>query len=141
MFAFGMTKVDGSTRDVDNIANTFRDELGFAVYKMENPTKEDLVHFIKAAATYKYPPRCKYRSFYFSGHGGVNEKRQGFFRPAQKKESDIILIREMILAHFQHIKYSSSFIFFFDCCLLHSQAPSTATSSGSDADKNCIIWV
>ena len=144
MFAFAMTVVKGARIDLNNVTATFEEHLQFAVYRVEDIKGEDLANFIKAAATAKYPLSCKHKAFYFAGHGGMDKHNRPFFKPVAENESEVFLIRENILAHFQKTKPKDKFMFFFDCCLSQAK-PDQDTSTPSDvefslkAPVRCVI--
>ena len=127
VFVFGMVDVSGIDKDLENVKETFKKTLKFAVHRVENPDGQFLANFIKAAATFPYVNYPGYQdsklkvAFYFAGHGGIDEHKRPFYLPQQlSKTKDVILIRETILSHFHRVGSGESFLFFFDCCLVAS---------------------
>ena len=126
IYIFGISGAAGTDVDVNNIYSTFKNELKFAAFRRENLTCSHLATHIKAAAIYNYPYFCKYKAFYFAGHGGIDQNQQPFFSAVSEKR-EVISVQRNILTFFQgtHYKPSDSFMFFFDCCLNSSQKTTT----------------
>ena len=118
IYIFGISGAAGTDIDVNNIYSTFKQEFKFAAFRRENLTCSHLATLIKAAATFEYPLSCKYKAFYFAGHGGINEDQQPYFNAVSEKY-EVISVQKNILTFFKgtHYKPSDSFMFFFDCCL------------------------
>ena len=114
IFIVGIFGADGTARDVENVASTFK-ELNFAVYTERDPTSAQIAGLMKAAAACGYPSRYKYIVFYFARHGGRDESGKLFVEGLQLDEEnpEILHIEEYIT-----LKSLGKFtrLFFFDCC-------------------------
>ena len=147
VFVFAMTadpKLESVYNDMENVRETFRKELKFAVVRAENPHGEYIATFVKAAATLNFAvpfPTCKTKAFYFAGHGGIDELKRPFFVPQQigGNQKEVILIRETILSHFQKVQPDQSFLFFFDCCLSSVSEPESDGNSNDEENQTRIV--
>ena len=144
VFVFAMTDPKGVYEDMENVRETFRKELKFAVVCAENPHGEYIATFVKATATLNFAdhyPTCKTKAFYFAGHGGIDELKRPFFAPQQigGNQKEVILIRETILSHFQKVRPDQSFLFFFDCCLSSVSEPESDGNSNDEENQSRII--
>ena len=141
IYIFGMSGAAGTDVDVDNIYKTFKSQLQFAAFRRENLTCSHLSTHIKAAATFEYPMTCKYKAFYFAGHGGIDPNQQPYFN-AVSERNEVVSIQRNILTFFQgtHYKPSDSFMFFFDCCLSSSQKTThERTPFTFEIPKRCLV--
>ena len=140
VFAFGMNEVDGVGIDLSNVRKTF-ESLNFAVHCVESTTSSQLVSFIEAAATYKYPLKCKHRCFYFAGHGGMDKQQRPFFKPISKEEGEIFVINENIFSRFKNAKACETFVFFFDCCLSpkNDESPFDIDRFELNTPRRCLV--
>ena len=116
-FIIGMYDAAGTDVDVDNVSSVFKDELNFAVFTEKDPTCTQLACLVKAAAAVRYPLNYKFITFYFAGHGGINDSGSPYVIPMQLKGEDrkVVLVEEDIISAFAGVKQIC--LFFFDCCL------------------------
>ena len=112
-----MYNAAGTDVDVDNVSSVFKDELNFAVFIEKDPTCTQLACLVKAAATVRYPLNYKFITFYFAGHGGINDSGSPYVIPMHLKEEDrkVLRVEEDIISVFAGVK--QTYLFFFDCCL------------------------
>ena len=150
-FVVGIFDPDGSHKDIKEMASAFEEPLRFAVYLVPDPTCTKLAAILIAAAQYEYPITCKFIAFYFSGHGGTDDRGQEFVIPRKLKgDSDILMVDHNILGPFRSrngdpipLKNGERrpCLFFFDCCL--SQADIVHTSKDffdlKDPPRHSII--
>ena len=117
-FIIGMYGAAGTDVDVKNVSSTFEDELNFAVFTERDPTCTQLACLVKAAATVRYPLNYKFITFYFAGHGGINDSGSPYVIPMQLEGEDkkILHVEEDIVSAFDGTKHTC--LFFFDCCFL-----------------------
>ena len=115
-FIVGIYGADGTDEDVRNMSSTF-EELNFAVFTEKDPTCTQLACLVKAAATVRYPLNYKFITFYFAGHGGINDSGSPYVIPMQLEGEDrkILHVEEDIVSAFDGTKRTC--LFFFDCCL------------------------
>ena len=81
-FIVGIYGADGTDEDVRNMSSTLK-ELNFAVFTEKDPTRTQLACLVKAAAAVQYPLNYKFNTFYFAGHGGINESGSPYVMPMQ----------------------------------------------------------
>ena len=112
-----MSDAAGTDVDVDNVSSVFKDELNIAVCIERDPTCTQLACLVKAAAIVRYPINYKFITFYFAGHGGINDSGSPYVIPMRLKEEDrkVLRVEEDIISVFAGIKQIC--LFFFDCCL------------------------
>ena len=144
--------VAGTDIDVDNMYQTFKKDLKFAVLRENNLNRDSLKCLIQAGAEYRYPRIYDYVAFYFAGHGGIDDS--GAFVETSDKAH--VTIQSEIIRPFEAGNTGEKkhkFFFFFDCCL-SGNARSTnvkvtdglaafATSVGQKAVGNTIqggLW-
>ena len=98
------------------MSSTF-EELNFAVFTERDPTCTQLACLVKAAATVRYPLNYKFITFYFAGHGGINDSGSPYVIPMQLKGEDgkVVRVEEDIVSAFDGTQRTC--LFFFDCCL------------------------
>ena len=115
-FIVGIYGADGTDEDVRNMSSTF-EELNFAVFTERDPTRTQLACLVKAAAAVRYPINYKFITFYFAGHGGINDSGSPYVIPMQLKGEDgkVVRVEEDIVSAFDGTKCTC--LFFFDCCL------------------------
>ena len=108
------------------MSSTFEHDLKFAVDRRQDQTCEELACLIKAASApeMKYPLSCKCMTFYFAGHGGIDESGKPFILPMQagKDVVERFYIEEDILCFFRspkktETKKETTRLFLFDSCL------------------------
>ena len=142
VFIFGIAGVKGTHVDVQHVYQAFYGKFNFAVLIEENLTCKELAMYIDAAATYKYPPFCKSRVFYFAGHGGIDKNQQPFFHAIGTEELKSLSVQRHILAPFKRIRGSDSLIFLFDCCLNmvdHGEYDPNAAPFAFDIPPQCLV--
>ena len=127
----------GTDVDVDNVSSVFMDELNFAVFIEKDPTCTQLACLVKAAATVRYPLNYKFITFYFAGHGGINDSGSPYVIPMQLKREDgkVVRVEEDIISAFAGVKQTC--LFFFDCCLSGTSQQHSLTQV--KAPPGCLI--
>ena len=132
----------GTDVDVDNVSSTFKNELNFAVFIEKDPTGTQLACLVKAAATVRYPLNYKFITFYFAGHGGINDSGSPYVIPMQLKGEDgkVLRVEEDIVSTFVDVKKQIC-LFFFDCCLsgTSQQHSSANLPKAIKAPPGCLI--
>ena len=139
IFVVGMLFVDkfgkhsGTDVDADNIYKTFRNDLNFAVYRVEDCSCGDLACLVKAAAEFdRYPLNYDFIAFYYVGHGGIDKSGREFVLPLQLTDDDtknVLFIKDNIISpltcdsatlrdrYLEFYNEKRKCLFFFDCCL------------------------
>ena len=132
IYVFGIFGADGTAKDVDNVKATFK-SLNFAVYRVRDPTSDQIVEFVEAAAKYNYRMAYKFVAFYFAGHGGRDEFGNAYIKGLEMPDfrAEKVLIEEAIVDPMKQIRSNITRIFFFDCC----QTQSTSTRSSFHVDS------
>ena len=119
IFICCVTGPAGIDVDFQRVHETFANVFNFATLRIDCPTYSQLAHIIYAAATYKYPPTCHLKGFYFAGHGGIDESSRPFFNTVKEEEFVAVSVQQHILGPFRKkMKPKDRFMFFFDCCLI-----------------------
>ena len=118
VFIIGMGDSAGTTKDGENIATTF-ELLKFAVFRMENSSREELSCLVKTAVSPNcFGVPCKNIAFYYAGHGGIDPYGNSFLLMNDGNAGKFFIDKNMI-AHFDKnkLKKKKRCLFFFDCCL------------------------
>ena len=114
------TAVQGSVKDIERVTRTF-ENYNFAIWKVENPTKDRIPAIMEVAATYSDYPKSLNKLFvYFTGHGGSNEKGHKYIVP--DGEAGVSYIKEDIIMFFEPPPVSKlgpnvARVYLFDSCL------------------------
>ena len=118
VFFIGVSNSAGVTADLDNVSKAFQ-ELNFVVYSQTNTNCKELSCLVRAVAQTrcKLSLKCKYVVFYYSGHGGCDDKGQAFLQLTEGERGRFYIERDM-LAYFERhqIDTKKKCLFFFDCC-------------------------
>lgn len=127
------TAVQGSVKDIERVTRTF-ESYNFAIWKVENPTKDRIPAVMEVAATYSDYPKSLDKLFvYFTGHGGSNEEGHKYIVP--DGEAGIrSYIKEDIIMFFEPPPVSTlgpnvARVYLFDSCLSKSKRPESNKSS------------
>ncbi len=137
IFVVGIFGADGTAKDMENVKSTF-EKLEFAVYALKDPTSNQIVELVEAAAQCNLS-RYKFVAFYFAGHGGRDESGHAFVKGFEGANSQAdtknVLIEESIVVPFKSsLSRNVIRLFFFDCC--QTQTSSGNFRSGSDTTPN-----
>ena len=151
----GMVKEKGSPRgtrvDLDNMNYAF-ETLGFAVIRMEDISRFDLIAVTKAAKQIDYKedaPSIDVIVFYFAGHGNSTKDRRPL---VQVKDNELYLVEDIVSEFYPknapNLKKIKR-LFFFDMCLgekTHEGArrnpphlPQPVEPQPVPAEGNCLV--
>ncbi|XP_003388944.2 PREDICTED: uncharacterized protein LOC100637049 [Amphimedon queenslandica] len=154
LILLGMTSsqgVPGAVVDINNIEKVFKsEEVNFAVWRIENPTKEQIPAVMKVVSSQSYPDTIDKVFVYYSGHGG-NHNGQKFIIPhAEVGEVGVrSYIKEDIIMFFEPPPVSKlgpnvKRVYLFDSCLspgkvVGSTVPKVEDASFGDLRQPLLI--
>ena len=116
--------VSGALVDINNMEKLFKSEIvNFAVWRIENPTKEQIPAVMKVVSSQSYPESIDKVFVYYSGHGGSHDGQKFIIPHAEVGEVGVrSYIKEDIIMFFEPPPVSKlgpnvKRVYLFDSCL------------------------